>query len=159
MDSTDKLELIHSEKGTQLDPLQLGFTLSSLCLPRINSCCLTTGRLRIRTWSYFLSLINLVSWLRWSLQTKCWTTYCQSGWMCPGIKFMSFPDMQMFVAQCLGLNIEADCHPLTHHIASLLQEKVVLASTTFLRNGTIYAGGLASPEKGSSNIFQSADLR
>ena len=53
MDSTDKLELIHSEKGTQLDPLQLGFTLSSLCLPRINSCCLTTGRLRIRTWSYF----------------------------------------------------------------------------------------------------------
>ena len=72
---------------------------------------------------------------------------------------MSFPDMQMFIAQCLGLNIEADCHPLTHHIASLLQEKVVLASTTFLRNGTIYAGGLASPETGSSNIFQSADLR
>ena len=63
--------------------------------------------------------------------------------MCPGIKVSSSPDMQMFVAQSLGLNSVWRLLPPTDSPSetSLLQEKVVLASATFLRAKiTIRAG-------------------
>ena len=60
---------------------------------------------------------------RWSIWRVGFVGHCTKCWMCPGIKLMSFPDMQMFVAQCLGWNIEADCHPLTHHLLHLSFKK------------------------------------